>query len=217
VLQHGPVTSARWGWYHFTERYFDQHLGIHTARRPEFDQLDEYGAESVRYEPLPYSLVRTALAAAVQPATVGRDVFLDYGAGLGRVVIMAATHPFKRVLGVELLERLTRLAAENLRAARGSLKAPAEVLTRDARQFEVPDDVTIACLFNPFTGEVMADVQRRIEASLRRAPRRLQVIYAHPDDQANLFASCRWLGAPRRLPVGVFSRLNLMVYETPAA
>lgn len=165
VLEHGPIVSARWGWFRLGERYFDQHLGIETARPPE---LDAYGADAVRYEPLPYCLVRAALAAAIDPASVRRDVFLD--AGLGRVVIMAATHPFTRVVGVELLERLSRLARRNLRAARPHLAAPAEVVTLDARQYEVPDDVSIINLFNPFTGEVMADVQRRIEASLRRRP-----------------------------------------------
>jgi cyclopropane fatty-acyl-phospholipid synthase-like methyltransferase len=31
-----------------------------------------------------------------------QDVFLDYGSGLGRVLLMAAQYPFRRVLGVEL-------------------------------------------------------------------------------------------------------------------
>lgn len=216
VLKNGPVSAARWGWYHLGERYFDRQLGIHTARRPEFAGLAYDAPESIRYEPLPYSLVRTALAKIVDDAPLENDVFLDYGAGLGRIVIMAATHPFKRVIGVELLEALSEQAAANVKAATPHLLAPAEVVTFDARQFEVPDDVTVICLFNPFIGEAMADVQRRIEASLRRTPRRLRIIYAHANDQKDLFEGCSWLYQAHRLPVGVFDRMNLVIYETQA-
>ena len=217
VLKNGPVSAARWGWYHLGERYFDRQLGIRTGRRPEFAGLAYDAPESIRYEPLPYSLARTAMATIVDDAPLEREVFLDYGAGLGRMVIMAATHPFKRVIGVELLPVLSEQAAANVKAAKPHLLAPAEVFTQDARQFEVPDDVTVICLFNPFIGEAMADVQRRIEASLCRAPRRLRIIYTHALDQKNLFASCNWLQLKHRLPVGVFDQLNLIIYETRAA
>lgn len=215
VLRQGPVSAGRWGLHHLEERYFDWRLGIRTARRPEFSAITYDAPESIRYEPLPYSLVRTALAKVVPEAPLGNEVFLDYGAGLGRVVIMAATNPFKRVLGVELLPTLSEQAALNVKAAAPWLRAPAEVMTADARQFEVPDDVTIICLFNPFVGEVMAAVQRRIEASLRRAPRRLRVIYAHAHDQRDLFSDSSWLVQAHRLPVGVFDGMNLVIYETP--
>lgn len=134
VLKNGSVSAVRWGWYHLGERYFDRQLGIRTARRPEFAGLAYDAPESIRYEPLPYSLVRTALAKITDDAPLENDVFLDYGAGLGRIVIMAATHPFKRVIGVELLEALSEQAAANVKAATPHLLAPAEVVTFDARR-----------------------------------------------------------------------------------
>ena len=42
--------------------------------------------------------------------------FIDVGSGKGRVLLMAAEYPFRRVLGVELLPALHRVAQANIRA-----------------------------------------------------------------------------------------------------
>ena len=44
----------------------------------------------------------------------GQDVFVDYGAGKGRTVVLASTYQFKRVIGVELAPELAAIAEENL-------------------------------------------------------------------------------------------------------
>jgi tRNA1(Val) A37 N6-methylase TrmN6 len=141
------------------------------------------------------------------------DVFLDYGAGMGRVLLMVARRQLERVVGVELLAPLAEIARENVRAAKPRLHSPVEVVVADAATYEVPDDVSIVFLFNPFVGTVMASTQAQVEASLRRRSRRLRVLYAHADDQPNLFAQCQWLKLRRRLGVGVFKRMNVAVYE----
>ena len=43
-----------------------------------------------------------------------RFTFIDMGSGKGRVLLMAANYPFRRILGVELLPALDRVAQENL-------------------------------------------------------------------------------------------------------
>ena len=40
--------------------------------------------------------------------------FIDIGSGKGRVLMMAADYPFRRILGIELLPDLHRAAQENL-------------------------------------------------------------------------------------------------------
>lgn len=40
--------------------------------------------------------------------------FIDYGAGKGRVLLIAARYQFDRVVGVELSEPLIRVAAANI-------------------------------------------------------------------------------------------------------
>ena len=46
------------------------------------------------------------------------DVFIDLGSGMGRMVLEAARYPFKRVIGVELVEQLHDLARANLASTR---------------------------------------------------------------------------------------------------
>ena len=214
VMRNGPRWAVRWAWFHLSERLWERRLHVSTARVQRFHS-EAYSQlpESVPYEPSPYFLINRVLRA------VGKmpkdDVLLDYGSGMGRVVLRAAMRPFKRVIGVELMPELTEIAKQNLTGAR-SIVSPVELVTADATKFAVPDDVTIVHLFNPFTGHVMAEVQARIRESLERAPRPLRVIYAHSDDQVNLFAACPWLRETKQIPTGVMWRMRVVVYETVA-
>jgi Histone methylation protein DOT1 len=124
-----------------------------------------------------------ALRELFRNCTVGSgDVLLEYGSGKGRAVIWAAAHfPFRRVIGVELDEQLHKEAVANLARWNGRLLCDDIVLTcADATEFEVPDDVTALYLFNPFTGDAFRKVIARIQESLARQPRSLQVIYCNP-------------------------------------
>jgi tRNA G46 methylase TrmB len=68
-----------------------------------------------------------------------RDVFLDYGSGLGRVLLMAAQYPFRRVLGVELSARLNEPARQNVACWRGKLRCRnIELIQADATVFVPP-------------------------------------------------------------------------------
>ena len=142
------------------------------------------------------------------------DVFLDYGSGLGRAILMAARHQLKRVLGVEFLFPLVKAARENLARARHRLRSPVELVAADAAQFIVPDDVTVAYLFNPFVGKVMEAVQEQLKVSLERRPRPLRLLYAHASNQPDLFARSNWLPFSRQVGGGVFDQMNLTVYES---
>jgi hypothetical protein len=55
-----------------------------------------------------------------------------------------------------------------------------ELVTVDAAQYDIPDDVTVAYFYNPFEGQVFSDVVDRIRASLVRRPRNLRLIYVNP-------------------------------------
>ena len=145
------------------------------------------------------------------------DVFVDYGAGLGRSLLMAAHGELKRVIGVELLAPLAKLARQNVLAAKRRLKTPVEVFAADAMTWEVPDDVTVAYLFNPFIGGVMKAVQEKLRASLARRPRPMRILYAHADDQPDLFAACSWLTLQKQMDGGVYKSLNLKLYSTAPA
>lgn len=53
----------------------------------------------------------------------------------------------------------------------------------DAREFEIPDDVTVVYLNNPFSGPIFAYVVESLLASVKRSPRRLRIIYFNPVEE----------------------------------
>ena len=132
----------------------------------------------------------------------------------GRIVAVAATHSFRRVLGVELLPELTAIAEENLRRAARKLRCrDVGLVTANATQFRVPPDVTVIFLFNPFMGPVLAEVQQRIRESLDEHPRRLQLVYMNPADEVNLFEDCDWLVESQRLHTGRWASMRFVLYQ----
>lgn len=117
------------------------------------------------------------------------DVFVEYGCGKGRVVLAAAQrYPFSRVIGLELSPDLSA-TARALVAKEGRLRTRSVCIeTLDATAYRVPDDMTHAYMFNPFRGETMERVCANMAASLRRAPRRLRLIYLQPEEHDTLIA-----------------------------
>ena len=147
-------------------------------------------ADRVRYEPSGWLDLRGAL----RRGDVGSDdVFIDFGSGKGRVVLEAARYPFRRVIGVELSEELTSHAKANLEAYRGKLRCrDVEFVTADVVGFEIPDDVTVAYMYNPFRGEVFQTVIEKLIASVERNPRTLHLVYRTPLEQQRLERSGRF-------------------------
>jgi hypothetical protein len=108
---------------------------------------------------------------------------VDYGSGMGRVMLFAATLPFQRIIGVEISSMLCEIATKNIREyyRRSQKHLPSwSVVNMDVRQFEVPEDATIFYLYNPFDATVLTEVLDRILQSVSSHPRRCIVIYANP-------------------------------------
>ena len=131
--RHGPVRFVRFAayniWYQLRllrqcvprpndQDAFDEELGTHTAQIREIGSLDIdalSARHAVRYQASPAALVRTAISSL--DADLSDMVFVDFGSGKGRVVMIAASFPFKAVIGVELSSELHQIAMENVRRA----------------------------------------------------------------------------------------------------
>ncbi|MGH2838582.1 MAG: class I SAM-dependent methyltransferase [Thermoleophilaceae bacterium] len=146
-----------------------------------------------------------------------QDVFVDYGSGMGRVLILAARQPFKRVLGVEMSEELNEVARENIDRHRDRLRCDdVEIVNADAREWEVPDDLTIAYFYCPFPPRIFEGVVRQLLASVDRRPRRLRVVYylMTAEDRELLLATGRAKQLEYREPWRLRKRLGeLWMFE----
>jgi SAM-dependent methyltransferase len=121
------------------------------------------------------------------------DVFLDLGCGAGRVLLQAGDrYRFQRVLGVELdpelADRATALLERNAHRLRGRAW---EVQAVDVVDFVVPDDVTVAYLFDPFTGPVFDAALGALLASVDRRPRLLRIVYLVPVELDRILRTTR--------------------------
>ena len=188
--------------------------GIRTARRVELDEVGMDAPGRIGYEPSPVLALRRGL----RGRTVGPgDVFLDLGCGKGRVLVVAAQLPFDRGIGVELVPELAEQARANL--ARVELECGGvEVVCTDALAYEIPDDVTVIYLYNPFQGSIFQRVLDEIVASLEREPRALTLIYRSPFEHEAVIASGRFeLAKEHRglVPGSVGSALR--IYESITA
>jgi hypothetical protein len=76
---------------------------------------------------------------------------------------------------------------------RKRLRCPdVQVVCADAAEFPVPDDMTYAYLYHPFEGRTLERVLSNIVESIDRRPRRVRLIYAHPESANAITATGRF-------------------------
>ena len=168
---------------------FERRDGISTGGRVDLEQLGLAHKDRLYYKPSRWLTLRRVLR---KRDISEDDVFIDFGSGKGRVVLGAARYPFKRVIGVELSDALNSVARQNLERLRGRLACDdVHLVTSDALEYEIPDDVTIAYFYNPFTGATFASVLDRLLRSVDRNPRRLQIVYGNPVEHDAVMATGR--------------------------
>jgi hypothetical protein len=195
----GPTRSLSYARHLLSEMYHEARLGIRTAGAASTRAVQERPGICKPYAPIPYRSFFAAMRTVdVRP---GEDVFLDYGAGRGRAVVLAAMSPFRRVVGVEIDPDLAEAARNNVRQASRRLRcAEVGIVTADAAGFGCPDDATVLHFFDPFAGPVLERVVENVRTSLCRAPRRLTILFADPNHFAPLAAASDWLTRRGEIP-----------------
>lgn len=191
IRSRGLGEGQRFVWYRLYEELHERRLGIRTTGLVTSRDLGHQSPELLEYAPSPYHALRYCLARL--PIRPGEDAFLDYGCGMGRAVILAATRPFRRVVGVEISPALLAIARENARRAEKRLRCEIQLEAADARTYAVPDDITVVHLFNPFMGDTLARTVGNIRESLRRRPRSLTIVFGNPVWFEEMFGGQDWL------------------------
>jgi len=178
------------------EARFDRETGVDTTQAVELAalQFDEsINKESikhgVRYQATPPHIFDAMLARTGVNAS--DYTLIDVGSGKGRVLFMAAMHPFRKVIGVEFSSELTRIARENIRTFKAPKQAchNIEAVCADATEFSFPPQPTVIYMYNPFAGEIMRGVVANLEGSLRTNPRDVIVVYYNARCPEHLDAS----------------------------
>jgi SAM-dependent methyltransferase len=155
--------------------------GSDTLEHVDSDALGFTSADYHAYEPSGWRQLRRGLRGL--PAGRG-ETFVDVGCGKGRVIAQAARHPFRRVVGVEYSPELAAHARRLVEAQRDQWRAgDVEIVTADATQWAVPEDVTVVYAYNVLHGDAFRSQLDRLADSVERAPRTLWFIYANPEHE----------------------------------
>ena len=172
---------------------YDFRFRIKTAEKIREPELGYKGTDCVGYGPYWYRNIYKIFN-SIQPITE-KDVFLDYGCGKGRVIVVASTYPFQKVLGVELSTDLCAIASENINRSQKNLVCKnIQVVNVDATYYSPPEDVTHFFFYNPFGNDILSNVFDAIHVSLVKNPRDITVIYTPPGgNPQTILDDCSWL------------------------
>jgi SAM-dependent methyltransferase len=117
--------------------------------------------------------------------------FVDLGCGKGKPLLVAASYPFRRLVGVDISPVCVGAARRNLARYGPEPVDPAriELLVGDAADYAFPPEPLVVYLYNPFPGAVLERVVANLERSLLTRPRPAAVIYVNPHALAPLARS----------------------------
>jgi SAM-dependent methyltransferase len=134
----------------------------------------------VHYEPSHEDTLREHLRRL--PIHYREYLFVDAGAGKGKALLVASEFPFKAIEGVEYSEELARITDTNIGIflRRENRTIDIRCVCKDISDYDFPEAPLVLYLYNPFQGEVMDRLVANLEASLRRKPRDLWVLYVTP-------------------------------------
>lgn len=162
---------------------FDASYGTETGGIREIGSLEIDSANArhaVRYQPSAAALVRRAIEG------LGMDLseftFIDFGSGKGRVLMVAAGYPFRRVVGVEFSRELHETALRNISRLPSHLNRAGALscICSDATEFELPESDLVCYFYNPFGPTVLGPLAERLAAHRTVRGRRVIVIYVDP-------------------------------------
>lgn len=130
------------------------------------------------------------------------DTILDFGCGKGKMLYVMSKYPFKHVDGVEITEALSNIAKKNL--TKLGVKT-SRIFNSDASDFKDLNAYNYFYFFNPFPGNIMANVMANIEESNITHPRNITIIYYVPLYEEEILKSGKFKK--------VFSYWDVFVYK----
>lgn len=182
----GMKVASR-GWFQqLAEKSFDRRFGVETSEAVTVENLDV--PESLRGDAVEYNATSGAkFGCLLSDLSINYQefVFVDFGSGKGKVLLMAADFPFDKIIGVELSASLSQVATENISRYRSRRQQCRDItaMCADATTFEYPDQPLLLYFFNPFSETILRKVVENIGTSLQKNPRTILIVYYNPQHE----------------------------------
>ena len=198
VRHRGLLTTVQVAVSSVEDAFFDRRFGTETSRVVNSDEFEANlanRAHAVRYVATKARPFQRLLRRLQLP---DGSTFVDAGSGKGKVLLLAAQHPFfKRVVGVEFSPSLCEQARKNIEIFRGKVRAlaPIEVSEGDVTGHAMRGDENVFFLYNPFDAVILGRFVENIRRSVATHPRQIWLVYSAPLhasvlDASGLFTRC---------------------------
>src|SRR5262249_40491728 len=132
------------------------------------------------YEAIGLNLFREAISHIPEP--LNDFLFIDFGSGKGRALLLAAEQPFRKIIGIEFSAKLHQIALSNVERykAKTNKHCDIESICMDATRYQIPNERAVYYFFNPFNEVVLAKVLGNIQNSIKEHPRSVYISYCNP-------------------------------------
>lgn len=161
-------------------KLFDLRHGTDTGGRIPVEHLDVRADGATAYQSVSARHFHSAMQAIDFPPD---SVFIDFGAGKGKSLLLASDYEnISGLIGVEMSPLLCAAARLNI-AHWQQAKAQSKnftALNEDARAYKFLGDENLIFLYNPFDASVLEVVMDNLVASLKSGPRNAWIIYCNP-------------------------------------
>jgi SAM-dependent methyltransferase len=170
---------------------FDKRHGTNTAG---IIPLEKLRIESPRkelgefYAPVPgYEFRKLVRYLKIRPE---KYTFIDFGCGKGRALLYAFDHNFRRVIGIEFSDSLSKIAVKNIAKYR---RGHAEVILGDAADFVVPNEPCALYFANPFSDIVTREILSGVYNAYRSGNHDIYIIWYNVTSNARPLFEAPWL------------------------
>jgi hypothetical protein len=169
--------------YRFRDKTFDRRFHVQTAGIVAIPDLDISEADrrcAERYQPVRLHAFAEFMRLLEIPHH--EFIFVDFGSGKGRAMLLAAEFPFRRILGVELSPRLCEIATKNLQTYQNPIQRCRNlaIACQNAATFVVPPEPAVFYFYNPFGRDVMSTILASLRKSLVSEPRPVFIVLYNP-------------------------------------
>ena len=195
------------------DQSFDRQFSVETAgtEEPAFLTADsKLRAHARAYEPVTEQIMRSLLE--MLPALELSDfLFVDLGSGKGRALFVAASYPFRQIIGVEYSSELHEVAQRNVLTYRNPAQKCFNIkpVLADATSFGLPWYPTVCFMNNPYDESLITVTAQHLDRSVRSAPRPFFLLYINSYHTAPIDALQGW----SRLRDGWLGRWRYTIWQ----
>lgn len=172
--------------YQDSEDNFDEKYGVSTREASGVSEANITNeldlANALSYSPTRETAMWHILKNVTKGLALNEFSFIDFGSGKGRVLIIAAQYPFRKVIGVEVSPVLCDIAASNVQCY---LSSHHDVQCRDigvhcesALDFDLPDTNLLIYMYRPFYAELLKKVLDKLSQFQAATGRQVFLVYS---------------------------------------